>query len=254
MTKSATPPGVLDSSTTKGSKTAPRADWESIEKHYRSGALSVRSIAVLEAVSESAIRKKAKERGWTRDLTERVQQKVREKLIAEEVGEAELAQRAEQRAHRPDPTADAEIVESASDTVVRVVREHRGTIRRSRELLETMLGQLQEAVEEREVIEQEIEQATEDDESTKRRNRYLRAVSLPAQVVALRDLSLTLRNLVALEREAFNIGDAPPPPVSELTPIEQARVGFEDLRAAFQKRLALSGTFTMNVERATTQG
>lgn len=222
--KSATRPGVLDPSTKR--RKASAADWESIESHYRAGVLSLRQIGALEGVSEAVIRKRAKENGWSRDLTERVQQKVREKLIAEEV--------------RSDPVHAAEIVDSASDTVVRVVREHRGTIRQSRELLQTMLAQLQQAVVEREVLELAIESETEDDQSPKRRNSMLRAVSLPTHVVALRDLSLTLRNLVALEREAFNIGDAPPPPPPELTPIDQSRAGFEDLRQAFMKRLALS--------------
>jgi hypothetical protein len=246
--KSATREGVLEAASTKRSThRSIGADWESIESHYRAGVLSVRQIAAIEGVSEAAIRKKAKAAGWARDLTERVQQAVREKLIAEPVEEAEVrerqAVRAEQReqreqARRADPLPAEDIVDAASETVVRVVREHRKTIKQSRELLETMLAQLTEAVTEREVLELEIEQATDEDENPKRRNRYLKAVSLPTHVTALRDLSLTLRNLVALEREAFGVGDAAPPPVAEVSAIEQSRAGFADLRAAFIKRLA----------------
>jgi hypothetical protein len=248
MTKSATPPGVLEAASGKRRGAAIQrssADWESIESHYRAGVLSVRQIAINESISEAAIRKRAKEHGWKRDLTERVQQAVRQKLIAEPVDEAEVQARKDarqaERAEAREPVAADDIVEEASNTVVQVVREHRKTIKESRQLLETMLVQLTDAVAQREELELEIEQATENDESPKRRHRYLKAVSLPTHVVALRDLSLTLRNLVALEREAFGVGDAPPkPPPDPTALIDQSRAGFEALRVAFMKRLALA--------------
>lgn len=235
--KSATRPGVLDAGKKRSSRRG--VDWDSIEAQYRAGHPSVRQIALEANVSEAAIRKKAKEKGWQRDLAAQVQDKAKAKL--EERPEKLVAEPVDEPRERPstraaDPQRDEQIIEQASDTVVNVVRGHRKTIRESRELLETMLSQLTEAVTEREVVQLEIEQATED--SPKLRNRYLRAVSLPAQATTLRDLSLTLRNLVALEREAFGIETTPVAPVAQQLLQNERSPGFEDLRAAFIKRLA----------------
>jgi predicted DNA-binding protein YlxM (UPF0122 family) len=45
-------------------------DWEAIEREYRAGQLSVREIARQYAVSEGAIRKRAKAEGWERALAD----------------------------------------------------------------------------------------------------------------------------------------------------------------------------------------
>ena len=52
----------------------PPVNWESIEREYRAGQVSVRGIARTSAVTEGAIRKRAKAEGWTRALAERVRE------------------------------------------------------------------------------------------------------------------------------------------------------------------------------------
>src|ERR1041385_5112831 len=42
-------------------------DWLAIEGKYRAGVESVRAIADAHSISEAAIRKKAKQKGWLRD-------------------------------------------------------------------------------------------------------------------------------------------------------------------------------------------
>ena len=49
-------------------------DWELIEKHYRAGIKTVRQLATEYGVSHTAIQKRATKFGWTRDLSEKVQQ------------------------------------------------------------------------------------------------------------------------------------------------------------------------------------
>lgn len=46
-------------------------DWEAIERAYRAGALSIRTIADRNGVSDTAIRKKAKALGWERAFPSR---------------------------------------------------------------------------------------------------------------------------------------------------------------------------------------
>lgn len=50
---------------TQSDKKAP--DWISIEGEYRAGVESIRAIAEKHSVSDTAIRKQAKQKGWSRD-------------------------------------------------------------------------------------------------------------------------------------------------------------------------------------------
>lgn len=178
----------------------PRADWDAIERAYRANLISIRAIAAEHGVSDTAIRKKAKELGWVQDLGARVQQEIRNKLIQDEVRETV----------RKDPLLQTEIVAEAANTGVRIVRTHRTDIRRAAETAGLLLEQLVQVAAGRQEIEQIIEDETRDDSSTQRRNQMLRAVSLPQHASTMLNLSAAIKNLVALERQAYNLDDAPP--------------------------------------------
>lgn len=87
-------------------------DWEAIEREYRAGQLSVREIARQFGITDTAIRKKAKEFGWERSLADKVREAVREKLVR--IGSQE------QRAQ-----TDNEVVEAAALRGLGVVTSHR---------------------------------------------------------------------------------------------------------------------------------
>lgn len=178
----------------------PRADWDAVERAYRANLISIRAIAAEHGVSDTAIRKKAKELGWVQDLGARVQQEIRNKLIQDEVRETV----------RKDPVLQTEIVAEAANTGVRIVRTHRADIRRAAETAGLLLEQLVQVAAGRQEIEQIIEDETKDDSSTQRRNQMLRAVSLPQHASTMLNLSAAIKNLVALERQAYNLDDAPP--------------------------------------------
>jgi len=59
---------------------AKTVDWVAVEKHYRAGLKSLRTIAEDSGITEGAIRKRAKRDGWTRNLEEKIQQKAKEKV------------------------------------------------------------------------------------------------------------------------------------------------------------------------------
>lgn len=67
-------------------------DWDAIERDYRIGKLTLREMAAKHGVAESSISLKAKQLGWTRDLTEAVKLATKAALIeaskrrAEEIG------------------------------------------------------------------------------------------------------------------------------------------------------------------------
>lgn len=170
------------------------ADWELIERDYRAGMMSLREIGKVHGISDTAIRKKAKAAGWERDLTEKVNEKVRTELVRSQVRTA-------------NPQTEREIIEAAAATVVQVVRGHRKHITRQIELVDLLTEQLVGAAGNREDIEDEIFAETAADENGKRRAAMLKAVSLPSHTSAVVSLSNALKTLVGLERQAFNVKD-----------------------------------------------
>ena len=172
-------------------------DWDAIYRDYRPGILSNVEIGKAHNVSEGAIRKRAKLKGWKKDLTGAVRERVREKLVRDEV--------------RTPGASDAEIIEEKSDQLTAVLKLHRKDVGTSQRLVALFQGQLEEAATSRNEIEESIIDDTEGGEDgkpdIKRRTAMLKAVSLPTHAGVLRDLSLAQKNLIALERQAFNIDD-----------------------------------------------
>jgi transposase-like protein len=205
-----------------------KADWEAIEKQYRAGVLSLREIARQHGVTDAAIRKRAKVNAWERDLTAKVQEKVRLELVRTEVRTPNT---------REQVRTEREIVDSAAATVVQVVREHRKDISNGRTLVSLLASQLLDVAGHRDIFMDAIEAETADDESGERRAKMLKAVSLPVHAATIRDLSNAMKNLVTLERQAFSVGDAPIEKPEEPASATQVDAGFADLRAAFNKRL-----------------
>jgi hypothetical protein len=169
-------------------------DWELIERDYRAGLLSLREIGKVHGVSDTAIRKKAKAAGWERDLTEKVNEKVRTELVRSQVRTA-------------NPQTEREIIEAAAATVVQVVRGHRKHITRQIELVDLLTEQLVDAAGDRENIEKAILAETITDENSKRYAAMMKAVSLPTHAGTIVSLTNALKTLIGLERQAFNVKD-----------------------------------------------
>jgi len=172
-------------------------DWEVIERAYRAGALSIRTIAERQGVSDTAIRKKAKALGWVRDLSEQVRKEVRSKLVRGEV-------RNDQGANCE---LDAEIIEEAAEEGAQVVRSHRRDIRKATSLANLLMDDLLTTIQQREEIEDEIDKETAEDRNGMRRASMLSAVSLPSNSKTLFQLSSAMKNLQVLERQAFSLDD-----------------------------------------------
>jgi hypothetical protein len=110
---------------------ATRYDWAAIERDYRTGQYSNRELARLHGPSEGAIRKRAADGNWQRDLSEQIRQRVREKTgraIAQELVKAET---------------DAEIVEQAAEVGAGIVRGHQVLLRKAKGLAETLMDRLE---------------------------------------------------------------------------------------------------------------
>lgn len=167
-------------------------DWEAIEREYRLGQLSLREIARMYGVSDTAIRKKAKVLGWTRDLSGKVREKVRTDLVRTEV--------------RTPNAREPEIVEAAAARGVEVVRAHRQDIARLRGLSETLANRLERYL---------LLGAMPEPKTEKEREEMEKAQAELGAFIGIREtpgdlldkLSKTLHRLVPLERQAFSLDD-----------------------------------------------
>ncbi|MFJ2480694.1 hypothetical protein ACIOWE_10490 [Pseudomonas sp. NPDC087598] len=177
--------------------TTKQPDWEAIERAYRAGSLSIRTIAERHGVSDTAIRKKAKALVWARDLSDQVRKEVRSKLVRGEV-------RNDQGANCE---LDAEIIEEAAEEGARVVRSHRRDIRKATILANLLMDDLMTTIQRREEIEEDIEAETSEDNNGMRRASMLAAVGLPSNSKTLFQLSSAMKNLQVLERQAYSLDE-----------------------------------------------
>jgi len=185
--------------------TTKQTDWEAIERAFRAGALSIRTIADRHGVSDTAIRKRAKAGGWERDLSEQVRKEVRNKLVRGEVRGGQPA----------NPENDAEIIEEAAQEGATVVRSHRRDIRKATNLADLLMDDLLLTIRKREEIEDAIEDETREDKNGMRRASMLAAVALPSNAKTLFQLSSAMKNLQILERQAFGLDDKDTPTDSD---------------------------------------
>ena len=169
-------------------------DWESIEREYRAGQLSLREIARQQHCSAAAIIKHASRYGWTRNLTAAVKMETERRMVEVNAGVNTVNAR--------------EVIEAAAERAVSLVINHREHLKSLRKTVILLGEQLQKAAEDRDQITGEIMEEM-DGEPPDRRSAMLRAVALPTHARAAVDLSQTLAKLIPLERQAFNINGGP---------------------------------------------
>lgn len=166
-------------------------DWEAIEREYRAGQLSVSEIGRQYGVSHTAINKRAKKEGWKRDLSAKVRQEVSARLVSDAVS----------------ATNAREAVDLAAARGVEIVRQHRRDIARGRDLTLRLLDELDATTTNVGELEEMISEETADDQSPKRRDAMMKAVSLPSRAGVIKDLSTAAKAWVALERQAFGLDE-----------------------------------------------
>lgn len=174
----------------------PATDWEAIEREFRAGQLSVAEIGRQQGISHTAINKRAKREGWTRDLSEKVRAEVSARLVSEGVSAEGVR----------------ETIQVAAERGVALVREHRSDIGQNRAAVTKLIDELHETIEHRDEIEEDIEAECAGDKDGKRRARMLAAVALPSRAGVASTLAQALKTLIPLERQAFNLDDKGTPP------------------------------------------
>jgi len=125
-----------------------RADWEAIERDYRTGQFSDQELADKHGnvVSRQAISKRAKLQGWQKDLSVEVRRATKAKLIAEQVAERVAEEVAGKVARNGNATIEA--VLAAAETNKQVILSHRRDIGKLSTLALSLVNQIETAANE----------------------------------------------------------------------------------------------------------
>lgn len=183
--------------------TAKKIDWEAIEREFRVGQLSLRALATKHECTAAAISKKAKEKGWVRDATAEVRERTRAALLTAPRKEEAKVNGGNSTVNTP----TQEDIEVAVQTNLQVINRHRRDIAKGHDIVSMLFMQLEQAATCREEIENLICEETQEDDNSRRRSQMLKMVSLPSHAGVLRDLSTALKNLIPLERQAYNLDE-----------------------------------------------
>ncbi|WP_447867249.1 hypothetical protein [Rahnella bonaserana] len=173
-------------------------DWESIERDYRAGLLSVREIAAENGVSHVAIGKRAKRDGWERDLSAKIKAKA-EALVTSRGVTTEVTVETQK--------TERQIIEANAEVIANVRLSHRKDITRSRNVVLKLLDELESQTDNRDLFDElgEIMRTEDDKGQDKRNDLYMKVISLPSRTKTMKDLSDSLKTLVGLERQAYGL-------------------------------------------------
>ncbi|PPY11779.1 hypothetical protein C5935_18940 [Cronobacter sakazakii] len=178
-----------------------KPDWEAIESAYRAGLLSLREIASQHGISEGAIRKRAKRDDWSRDLNAKVKERADDLVRKAEVRKKVRSENA---------LTERVLIEASAEVIASVRMEHRGDIRRAREITNMLFDELAAECADVDALEKlgEMMRCPDDKGRDKLNELYHSIISMPERVKSAKALSEALKNLIGLERQAYDIGSA----------------------------------------------
>lgn len=226
---SETSTGPGQSSEKKATRQA--VDWQAVERDYRAGILSLREMSAAHGVSHVAIKKHAEKTGWSRDLSAKIKAKADELVNRAAVNKEVNAAGA---------VSEREVIESNALQIARVRGTQRSDITRGRSLcmrllveLESQTGNLPELQALGEML-----RAPDDTGADKLNDIYRAVISLPERTKTMKALADSLKTLIGLEREAYNIDATTPDAVKTL--VDLAAIPPAERQAAYLK--LVSGT------------
>lgn len=222
-----------------------RVDWDAVERDYRTGKFTDQELVTKHGnlVTRQALSKRAKTKGWQKDLTDAVRQATKASLIQEHVkqrlqseqAQGEPAKKvasklpkgadatsivAEATAATVDATANA--VLAAAEANKQVILGHRQDIQAVRSMLMDMAAELRQAgrADLRRLAEALTGGATDDMDADRLeglREDLAAVARLPTRILSVQRLSQALTRLQVLERQAFGLDEPEqPPPVDEM--------------------------------------
>lgn len=186
-------------------------DWERIEGDYRAGVLSLREIATKDGnVTEGAIRKRAKRDNWPRDLKAKIDAK------AEDLVRKDAVRNSGTQKSGLSTATEREVVDAGANQIAGVRLAHRGDIRRGRNLVLTLLGELEGQTASNEMLVELGAMMRRESESgiDRLNDTYNKIISSAGRIDSVKKLTEALKNLIGLEREAYGL-DQPDKPADD---------------------------------------
>lgn len=173
-----------------------RADWEAVERDYRTGRFTLRELETQHGVSYAQISRKAKELGWSKDLREVIKQATDAAVLRETVTQAQK------------DTTDTVLV--AAEVNKQVILSHRTGLQALTDVKRTLLLQISQAAQNLPDLQEVVEMVRKPDENgVDRANDALRkAMSRSALVDDLKKLADVDEKVRKGEREAFGLDAA----------------------------------------------
>lgn len=201
MAKQSPPAPIPESPPAGGAAPGPVAvDWERIELDYRAGIKVLRQIAGENGISEGAIRKRAKRDDWTRDLSERIQEKA-DQLVRNEA--------VRNLVRKESSVSERVLVEANAQDQASVRLSHRKDIQRKRAIVASLMDELEAQVgpDNAALLSGLGAMLRNPDENgqDKLNDLYRRVISLPERARTAKTLAETLRITVDMERQAFGM-------------------------------------------------
>jgi len=178
-----------------------QVDWESVERDYSAGLLSLREIGAKHGVTHGAINKRANRDGWARDLSAKIKIKADLLVSTEMVSTAVSTKKASEK----------EIIEVNAQAIVNIKLAHRGDIRKSKNIVNSLFDELELTTDNRELFEQLGELLRQESESgqDKLNDIYKKCISMSQRIDGVKKLTDALKTMIGLEREAYDITAAP---------------------------------------------
>lgn len=104
---------------------------------------------------------------------------------------------------------ERQIIEANAEAIVSIRMGHRSDTRRSRELTNKLLDELEGLTDNRELFEQlgELMHSPDDKGMDRLNDLYRKVVELPNRTKVMKDLAETLKTLITLERQAYNLDE-----------------------------------------------
>lgn len=180
---------------------AKRADWDAIERDYRTAKFTLRELADKHGVTHTTISRKAEKLNWSKDLSEAIRQATNTKLVQQAV--QQQCTTAHQNA--------TEVVLVAAEVNTRVIMDHRHGLNDLKDVKRLLLDQIKQAAVHMVDLAEVIDMVRNpDDNGIDRANDALKkAMGRSALVDDLKKLADVDEKVRKGEREAFGIESAP---------------------------------------------
>ena len=165
-------------------------NWIAIEAEYRAGIKTPAEIGATHGVTRQAVNKRAKLNGWERNLHERIQMAVAEKVARTAAAEGQ------------------DVIEANANALATVELTQRQDIRNLREMVALLAEECRAQVKNPADFEKLGELMQKDDgEGTvdKLNELYRKVVSMPGRIQSVKQLAETLKILIELERKVLRM-------------------------------------------------